>query len=544
MSVKWFASTWAMLLSIVVFALAAGCSQTAPSDPEPTSGVTYTITIKAPTPASLPACTPSLRGQVAFVSSPASLWVCDNGNHWRPIPCNDGNVGAVAFASTNDLLVACIAKQWIPVPVPSGPPGPTGPMGDAGLNSLIRLTDLPPGNVHCMAGGTEIQVGVDTNGDGMLENGEVQQTTFICNGTSATTPSADLAIVASTSDPTPNVGDTVTLTFGLSNLGPQDATGVTVSALLPAGLTLVFSTPSQGSYAPATGLWVVGSVPAGATPTLTIGARVVTPSTQTVTASVAHSDQADPTASNNVATVSVSPQQADLSISATASNSAPNVGDTILLTITASNLGPQSATGVTVSAPLPAGLAFVSATLSQGTYVGTTGVWTLGAMSAGTVQTLVLTVRVVSPSSQTLTASISHSDQFDPSTLNNSASVSVSAQQADLSVSATTSNSAPNVGDTVTLTITVSNAGPSDASNVAVSVALPPSVSFVSATTSQGSFNSSTGVWTVGALPVSTTPTLSVRVVVVATPGTATVSISHSDQFDPNPAGNSVTVTI
>jgi uncharacterized repeat protein (TIGR01451 family) len=53
---------------------------------------------------------------------------------------------------------------------------------------------------------------------------------------------ADLSITKTVSNPTPNVGDTVTFTVTLSNLGPNTATNVTVNDLLPAGLTFVSAT--------------------------------------------------------------------------------------------------------------------------------------------------------------------------------------------------------------------------------------------------------------------------------------------------------------
>jgi hypothetical protein len=46
------------------------------------------------------------------------------------------------------------------------------------------VLQVAPGT-QCPAGGEEIQVGIDTNGDGVLEANEVQHTAFVCNGVSA-----------------------------------------------------------------------------------------------------------------------------------------------------------------------------------------------------------------------------------------------------------------------------------------------------------------------------------------------------------------------
>jgi uncharacterized repeat protein (TIGR01451 family) len=92
---------------------------------------------------------------------------------------------------------------------------------------------------------------------------------------SFTTATADLAVTKAVSNPAPNVGDTITFTVNLTNNGPNNATGVSVNDLLPAGLTLVSATPSQGTYNSATGLWAVGNVAIKQTQTLQLVAKVV-----------------------------------------------------------------------------------------------------------------------------------------------------------------------------------------------------------------------------------------------------------------------------
>src|SRR5262249_9489102 len=158
--------------------------------------------------------------------------------------------------------------------------------------------------------------------------------------------------------------------------------------------------------------------------------------------------------------------------------------------------GPDSATGVTVNDPLPAGLTFVSATPSVGNYDSITGVWTVGAVTPGAPQTLQIRARVVIPTAMTNTAVVTHSDQFDPNTANNSSSATETPQQADLMLGKVVDNPTPNVGDTIHYTITLADNGPNAATNVTVQDTLPAGVAFVSASASQGSYDSTTGVWT------------------------------------------------
>lgn len=65
----------------------------------------------------------------------------------------------------------------------TGATGPTGNTGAAGHNSLI-VTDSTVGtNCNSFAGtGTRVRVGVDTNDNGILDAGEIQYTSYICNG--------------------------------------------------------------------------------------------------------------------------------------------------------------------------------------------------------------------------------------------------------------------------------------------------------------------------------------------------------------------------
>src|SRR5213076_2793833 len=74
---------------------------------------------------------------------------------------------------------------------------------------------------------------------------------------------ADLGITKTASPPTPTLGQNVTFTVTVTNNGPDTATGVVVTDLLPAGLTYV-SDDGGGSYDPNLGPWTVGALAASA----------------------------------------------------------------------------------------------------------------------------------------------------------------------------------------------------------------------------------------------------------------------------------------
>ena len=284
---------------------------------------------------------------------------------------------------------------------------------------------------------------------------------------------------------------------------------------------------------------------AGASQTLLVGATVVSPKRQKNKAKISHADQVDPHKSNNSASATETPQQADLGLAKTVSNRTPNVGDVVAFTVTLSNKGPDAATNVQVSDPLPAGLVFMSATPSQGAYDSGSGLWTVGTVTSTMQQTLQLIATVVSPSARTNTAAISHADQFDRKTRNNSAGVTETPQVADLAIAKMVDDPTPTVGETVTFTVALSNNGPSAATSVRVSDQLPAGLTFVSAKTSQGAYSSGSGVWTVGTVKTKKTVALRVVATVVSpNPQTNMATISNSDQFDPNTFNNAGSVII
>lgn len=99
-----------------------------------------------------------------------------------------------------------------------------------------------------------------------------------------TQPYADLSLNKTVSNSAPANGASASYTLTLTNASasPSTATGVTVQDTLPLGINFV-SSSGDGSYNAGTGVWTVGSIPPGATRTLTINFTVTATAGATIT---------------------------------------------------------------------------------------------------------------------------------------------------------------------------------------------------------------------------------------------------------------------
>jgi uncharacterized repeat protein (TIGR01451 family) len=243
---------------------------------------------------------------------------------------------------------------------------------------------------------------------------------------------ADLAVTKVVSDPHPKVGDTITYTVNVTNNGPDTATSVEVSDALPAGLSFVSAAPGQGTYDATTGLWSVGTLPVvfGLGQSLAIQAQVLPPSSGTPiavtnSATVSHSDQIDANAANNTASVTILAQWASLSVSMSASATTVQVGDVVVFEIVAFNFGPDKAGLVTVHDLLPPGLSFAWYTSTKGVYDIEHADWYNIALDDGGGGLLRLAAQATATGDFTNTATITHSDQYDPSPFIHTASLTI-----------------------------------------------------------------------------------------------------------------------
>ncbi len=373
-------------------------------------------------------------------------------------------------------------------------------------------------------------------------------------GVDVVVASSDLSVALTASDTTPDVGQTVTIGLTLVNDGPDAATGIALAAALPTGLTYQSHAAEVGVYDSATGAWTVGPLAAAATASLQITAIIgagTGGTTLTTTATVTAADRVDPNGANDTASIAVVVTSADLALSLSADDAAPDPGDTVVLTVTLANHGPDDADGITVATSLPFGLGYVSAAPGVGGYSQATGVWSVGDLIEGGTATLQITTTASgAPPGAILVpvATITAAGQSDPVAANNTASFAVVMTVADLALGLSADNTAPNQGDPVVFTITLVNHGPDDASGIAVTTSLPAELTYVGCVPASGVFVPGTGVWTVDDLSASNSTTLRITTSLDGAIGGTNLitgaTITAADQGDPALANNSASAAV
>ena len=284
---------------------------------------------------------------------------------------------------------------------------------------------------------------------------------------------SDLSVTKTVSPTVAAVGATATYTVTVTNNGPDDNTNVQLVETNRTPATFLSVVTSQGTFDPASRVWTIGSLAEGATATITVVVAITTPQTVVNQTIVFTADLPDPDLTNNQASATLVIPGADVSVSKVVDVPAPALGSNVTYTVGVANAGPDTALGVVVTDPLPAGLTFVSATPSVGTYDDTTGVWTIGDVLPGDTATLTVVATVVAATPATNTATVTSTGPPDIVPGNNTSSATITPMLARVTVTKTVDNTAPAVGDTVRFTISVQNAGPGAAGDVVVTDNLP-----------------------------------------------------------------------
>jgi LPXTG-site transpeptidase (sortase) family protein len=189
-------------------------------------------------------------------------------------------------------------------------------------------------------------------------------------------PRADLELDKSVSTATPLVASSIDFTLTITNNGgPDTATNVEVTDVLPGGFTYQSHLASQGTYSNASGIWSVGTLLVGQTETLTITVTVNVTGPYINYAEITRADQVDPDSTpNNASTneddddsVTVTPTQGNPNFnkSLTGSNQSfttnPNVavGEIVEYTVTV-NVPPGVFTNARLVDTMERGLSFMT----------------------------------------------------------------------------------------------------------------------------------------------------------------------------------------
>jgi uncharacterized repeat protein (TIGR01451 family) len=393
---------------------------------------------------------------------------------------------------------------------------------DGGLIAVIPIPEIGDNAAIIVPAGVE---GVVTMTIGLQGSGGIDLISI-----SVDQPLIDVELTKTVDPASVLVGAETTFSVSLVNQGPDPATGVVVEDRLPAGLTYV-SHSGDGSFDPATGLWTIGDAPVGEIFTLDLVVTVDAAGEYTNVAEVIehNEDDVDSTPGNGTdneeddwddATVIavLPPPEIDVELTKDVTPAAVQVGDETTFTVSVLNRGPDPATGVVVTDTLPAGLTYVSHT-GDGAFDSDTFVWTIGDLAVDATASLEFVVTVDEVGTFTNVAEVTaHNEDDVDSTPGNGTdndeddwddatviATEEPPQPIDIELTKIVDKPAPDftvaIDEVATFTVTVVNKGPADASGVVVTDTLPAGLNYVSHS-GDGSFDSTSLVWTIGDLPV------------------------------------------
>ena len=258
------------------------------------------------------------------------------------------------------------------------------------------------------------------------------------------------------------VGDEVTFTITVTNLGEENATNVVVEDMLPDGLAL-----SQGYSLNHT----IALLRGGESVNITIKAKTTAKGAFTNVVS-AYCNENTTRVSDNV-TVNV--YITDLKIHKTVNVTQAHINDLVNFTIVVRDHGNNFATNVRISDVLPDGFEFVSA---GGNYVrdGQNIVWIIDRLPAEQDYTVWIVAKALNKGTFDNVAHVNCSEE--PTVKNSTATVKV-LKPVTLDITKVANDDDFAIGDEVTFTITITNVGDENATFVVVRDVLPEGLTLV-----------------------------------------------------------------
>ncbi|MGW5952276.1 DUF7507 domain-containing protein [Bacillus mycoides] len=360
----------------------------------------------------------------------------------------------------------------------------------------VTVTALPAQNPTTNSSSTQYSFVLNPGDPPIIE-------TSLSNTVSTQINLANVVIVKEVDLTIADVGQPITYTISLANLGNTTANNVVVTDIIPPGTTIVPNSIFIGGALqlgadPSTGLQV-GSIPAGGFTTIVfqISANgLPSPNPIQNSASLQYSFIADPSlpavvrnAASNIVTTQIN--TANIVATKLTSTNFADVGDVILYATILTNNGNIPASNVTFTDIIPAGTLFIPNTVTinnvpiananpaNGILIGT-----IGANSSRTVsfQVFVPNIPAVNPITNQSSTTFQYTyDPSKPTVMQMVASNTVQTTINNASIAATKSadKQFANVNDIITYTTTLTNNGNTLASNIVFTDAIPSGTSFI-----------------------------------------------------------------
>ncbi len=406
-----------------------------------------------------------------------------------------------------------------------------------------------------------VTIDVDPSSTGVLTNtatvvGDLPDPNPLDNDdTVATSPSpeADL-VIDKTAPATYTPGEPVSYQLAVTNNGPSDAPDVVVTDQLPAGVTYD-PTASDPTCAEVAGVVTCDPVTLAVGDTATF--TIVVDTTSDLTTSLSNTATAtsgvpDPDTTNNSDTETSDPDPAaNLVVTKDGPTAPVAAGDQFDYTIIVTNDGPSDAVAVVVDDPLPAGITYVTSTVSGGAGTETcdaTVFCDLGTIPAGGTETITVSVQVetdVTGDVLNTAVATTATPGDDPADSTDDHTTPV-VEEADVAITKIDSIDPVVAGEQLSYTITAINNGPSQATGVTVSDPLPAGLTFVDAPGCTYDGAGRTVTCDIGTMAVGVPSTFTITTTVdgdvtggTVLTNTATVSAAS----DPDPGNNTATET-
>ncbi|WP_002149255.1 DUF11 domain-containing protein [Bacillus cereus] len=406
----------------------------------------------------------------------------------------DTNPDGTTFIPNTFLINGVLQNNADPnigVPLPSIPAN-----GSLTVSYQVTVTSLPAQNPTINSSSTQYSFILNPGDPPTIE-------TSLSNTVSTQINLANVVIVKQIDLTIADVGQPITYTISLANLGNTTANNVVVTDILPAGTTLVPNSIFIGGALqlgadPSVGLQV-GTIPAGGFTTIIfqISANgIPSPNPVQNSASLQYSFIADPNlpavvrnATSNIVTTQIN--TANIVATKLTSTNFADVGDVILYATILTNNGNIPASNVTFTDIIPAGTLFIPNTVTinnvpiananpaNGIFIGTIGA---NASRIVSFQISVPTIPTVNPITNQSGTTFQYTyDPSKPAVMQMVASntVQTTINNATITAAKSADKQFANVNDIITYTTTLTNSGNTLASNIVFTDAIPSGTSFI-----------------------------------------------------------------